>query len=58
MSVALGYGSVFPALALPLLRWPCWWDSPGSGSALHFPGDVLAGQAIASATAALLLAAS
>jgi undecaprenyl-diphosphatase len=57
MSVALGYGSVFPALALPLIALALLVGFSRVRLGVHFPGDVLAGQAIASVTAALLLAA-
>jgi len=55
MSVALGYGSAFPALALPLVALALLVGFSRVRLGVHFPGDVLAGQAIALATGAVAL---
>ena len=51
MAVALGFGWTFPALALPLvaLAWIIGMSRVVLG--VHYPGDVLVGQAIAVLTA-------
>ena len=51
MSVSVGYGSAFPILALPLLIVALLVGFSRVRLGVHFPGDVLAGQAIAVATA-------
>jgi undecaprenyl-diphosphatase len=55
MSVALGYGVVFPALAVPLLVLALLVGFSRVRLGVHFPGDVLAGQSLALGTAALVL---
>jgi len=51
MSLALGYGSVFPALLVPLLAVALLVGFSRVRLGVHFPGDVVAGQAIATVTA-------
>lgn len=55
MSVALGYGVAFPALAVPLLVLALLAGFSRVRLGVHFPGDVLAGQGLALGAGALVL---
>ncbi len=56
MAVALGYAWVFPLWALPLLALALVVGFSRIRLAVHYPSDVLMGQLIAGATAAVLVA--
>jgi undecaprenyl-diphosphatase len=55
MSVAFGYGVVFPHAVFPLVTLAALVGVSRVRLGVHYPGDVLAGQAIAIATGSLLL---
>jgi undecaprenyl-diphosphatase len=56
MAVALGYSWVFPLWAAPLLGLALLVGFSRVRLAVHYPSDVLIGQLIAAATAAVLVA--
>lgn len=55
LSVALGYGVTFPLLALPLLLLALLVGFSRVRLGVHFPGDVLVGQALALTTGGMVL---
>ena len=55
ISVALGYAAVFPTFALVLLPVAIFVGFSRVRLGVHYPGDVLAGQLIAVATALVVL---
>jgi undecaprenyl-diphosphatase len=55
MSVALGYGVTFPMVALPLLLLALLVGFSRARLGVHFPGDVLVGQAMALVTGGVVL---
>ncbi|MBA3445102.1 MAG: phosphatase PAP2 family protein [Gemmatimonadales bacterium] len=54
MSVALAYGTTFPAWAFPLLVFAMLVGFSRVRLAVHYPSDVLVGQLIAGATASVV----
>jgi undecaprenyl-diphosphatase len=58
MSVALGYGSVFPRAAVPLVGVALLVGFSRVRLGVHFPGDVLVGQLMALTALAMVLSVS
>jgi undecaprenyl-diphosphatase len=54
MSVAIGYATAFPSLALPLVTTAFFVGASRVFLGVHYPGDVLVGQLIAALTALTL----
>jgi undecaprenyl-diphosphatase len=56
MSVALGYGTVFPGWAVPLVGMALLIGFSRVRLGVHYPSDVLVGQILAATTAAVVAA--